>query len=931
MAKLNPPATHARRSSKATHLARERGQAAILLVVALMAVFMVVPTVAVSQALIEAPPMIHVDLLANARVAAQSGLQLFEAAVDQDPLALRDFPSPQGTIEPKQECETSTSQAGWQVISTGSSLTTHPEEEVRVAAAITLPQGVSTGVVTVFAEGRSGIPGHWTCDEEKMRIDVTGPVLNGPAPGHWASYPLPPWAKYAYASLAGAEGEGCNLVNKAVTPSPCAYSYNHELPTAGKGAEFFTALPLPGPGLIGIGVGAHLPTNQSIPTGQDPAHDPGVFGHGGESGWTPPEDSGFVGWLANKLGGQDPTASFPGGGATIVLWCPAPKTPTNATCDPTTPGAQVLAVAGGGGGSGSDGTSLSLLKSTIYPGGNGGNGGVNFKGALPAAGNWTTCYSQGGCSAQGEPGGSGGGISLIGLRLLSGGAGGSGGATEAGPLASSLDGQPATPVAKACNINISLFDLNFGNASIPYSGGGGGGGYQGGIQGAPGQKGFLNLFCDAISGSGGGGGGSSYIEKGARLMVMNSSNSARELAKANPNTQGFAQLWLSSTPPALSSPAHSSCTLPHQLLAPHPRAQDVAVLLEGQSGYSNSDATGGAGAAFPVLIQLPPDSYLVGSCEKGGSGGDGTTPTPAPSGNGGAGMALCDGRSLAQCSPSNNLLAVAGGGGGAGDQGDAGASVEACAFGACLNGNIGPVMTFFHAGQGGNAGIPAGPPGLDTSYSTSNSQDTYPSLQAGGSGSSGNVSATNSGQLCLPSFFSFSGPCFSISVSTQPGGAGGSSSSGSDPQLGASASQASGCDVFEYAGPSYELDSGGGGGGGGYGGGQAGTSGTTSCSSGGGFVNFFGKNGLAWIYGWGIPGGGGGGGSSWEGGALASGIGWWNPAPTPGQVPPGQTSNSPGGAVVLGSWPAETLIGLSVIASAPVGSTSWASGSTSSS
>jgi hypothetical protein len=916
MAKLKASATHARRSSNATHFAKERGQAAILLVVALMAVFMVVPTVAVSQALIEAPPMIHVDLLANARVTAQSGLQLFEAAVDQDPLALQDFPSPStSSIWPKKECQSNPTQTGWQVISKGTSLTGHPWEEVRVAAT-KLPQGATTGVVTVFAEGRSGIPGHWTCDEEKMRIDVTGSVLNGPAPGQWKSYALPSWAKYAYASLAGAEGEGCNLVNQAVTPSPCAYSYNHELPTAGKGAEFFTALPLPTRGgLIGIGVGAHLPADQSMPTGQDPAQDPGVFGHGGESGWTPPEDSGFVGWLATELGGQDPTASFPGGGATIVLWCPAPTTPTNPTCDPTTPGAQVLAVAGGGGGSGSDGTSLNLLKSTIYPGGNGGNGGTTFLQVSPAAGNWATCDSPGGCSAQGAPGSPGGGIPLVGPA---GGTGGSGGATPTGPLASSLDGQPPTPITKACNINISLFGLNFGSATIPYSGGGGGGGYQGGSQGTAGHKGFLNLFCDAISGSGGGGGGSSYIEQGASLMAMSSSDSAIELAKPNPNSQGFAQLWLSSTSPFSTSsltaiPAQSSCTLPHKLLAPYPRAQDVAVLLKGQSGYSNSDATGGAGAAFPVLIQLPPDSYLVASCEPGGTGGDGTASTPAPSGQGGSGTVLCYSTSLVPCSSPNSILAVAGGGGGAGDQGDAGGSVQACLWG-CLSGDIGPISTFFHAGQGGNAGIPFGPPGLDKNYSTS--QNTYPTWQQGTTGTPGNIAATSSGQLCLPSFFSISGPCFSISVSSQPGGTGGYLPSGSGPQPGAPANQAAACDVFEYQGPSYELDSGGGGGGGGYAGGQAGTSGTTSCNPGS-------ILGLSWIYGWGNPGGGGGGGSSWEGGALGTGIGWRNPAPAPSQVSPGQTSSSPGGAVVLGSWPAKTLTGLSVIASAPVGSISW--------
>jgi hypothetical protein len=76
------------------------------------------------------------------------------------------------------------------------------------------------------------------------------------------------------------------------------------------------------------------------------------------------------------------------------------------------------------------------------------------------------------------------------------------------------------------------------------------------------------------------------------------------------------------------------------------------------------------------------------------------------------------------------------------------------------------------------------------------------------------------------------------------------------------------------------------------------------------------------IYGWGNPGGGGGGGSSWErkGEALGTGIGWWNWAPS--QVSPGQTSRSPGGAVVLGSWPAKNLTDV-IIASAPVGSISW--------
>jgi len=905
-----------------TQSSKERGQAAILLVVALMAVFMIVPTVAVSQALIEAPPMIHVDLLSNAREAAQSGLNFFKAAVEQDPLSLKDFPSPQGTIENKQDCQTGTSQSGWQVISKGNSLTSKPTEEVLLAAT-KLPKGASTGVVTVFAEARSGIPGHWTCDEEKMRIDVTGPVLNGPAPGHWASYPLPPWAKYAYASLAGAEGEGCNLVN-TTSPAPCAYSSNHQLPQAGKGAEFFVALRLPkGPGVIGIGVGAHLPVNQSIPTGQSPAQDPGKFAHGGESGWTPPQDSGFVGWLAKELGGQDPTASFPGGGATVVLWCKALPNDTNPTCDPNTPGAQVLAVAGGGGGSGSDGTSLSLLKSTIYLGGSGGNGGVNFPVALPPAGNWTACNSPGGCAAAGEPGSSGGGIPLIGP---SGGAGGGGGLTPnpTSTLASSLDGQPANPVTKACDINISLFGLSFGNASIPYSGGGGGGGYAGGNQGSPGHRGFLNLFCDSISGSGGGGGGSSYIKKGSYLMVMDSGNGSLELAKPNPGTQGFAQLWLSNSAPSPQSAPNSSCKPPNKLLAPSPRAQDVAVLLKGQSGYTNNDAPGGAGAVFPVLIQLPPDAYLVSSCVSGGSGGDGSTLTPTPSGQGGAGTALCYSQSLTPClASSTTVLAVAGAGGGTGDQGGAGASAKGC-FGGCLSGNIGPISTFFHAGQGGNAGMPLGPPGLDTSYSTSNPQDTYPSLQPGRSGSSGNISATSSGQLCVPSFFGISGPCFSISVSTQSGGVGGSSVSGAGPEPGISASTASGCPVFEYSGPSYELGGGGGGGGGGWGGGQAGTSGGSYCSSGGGIsTGIFGSYGLAWIYGWGIPGGGGGGGSSWEGGALGTGIGWWNPAPSPGQVATGKTLNSSGGAVVLGSWPAETLTGLSVISSAPVGSTSW--------
>ncbi|MHB1891333.1 MAG: hypothetical protein ACYCUF_10685, partial [Acidimicrobiales bacterium] len=445
----------------------ERGQAAMLVLVALLVVLSAIPTITVTQVFGSLPVMTQADLRVDAAEAARSGLDLFVSAVEQNPLLLSSgFPGPRA-IETPGACGSGTSApAPWQVVAPADSATGRPAEQVLVAVQPP-PHGSTSGPVTVFSEGRAGTPGHWTCDEEKLATVMDGPVINGPAPGTWKTYPSPSWAKGLYVSMAGAAGQGCENVPVG-GPSVCAYDISHQVPQAGSGAEYTAWVPLPSAvgGTLGIGVGAQ--PAPSVPPGQVPALDPGdssSFGYGGPSGWTPSTSSGLVGWLASKLHGADPTASFPGGGATMVYWCP----PTSGgapvpSCTPSTPGATALAVAGGGGGSGSDGATF--LTATIYLGGNGGPGGTGFTGlSSPGAGPWESCSASSGCAAPGSQGTGGSGIPLIGPA---GGAGGCGGEqVGCDPNASGLlDGQPEPASVGSCNIDVSL--LNLLNVKIPY-------------------------------------------------------------------------------------------------------------------------------------------------------------------------------------------------------------------------------------------------------------------------------------------------------------------------------------------------------------------------------------------------------------------------------------------------------------------------------
>lgn len=124
---------------------------------------------------------------------------------------------------------------------------------------------------------------------------------------------------------------------------------------------------------------------------------------------------------------------------------------------------------------------------------------------------------------------------------------------------------------------------------------------------------------------------------------------------------------------------------------------------------------------------------------------------------------------------------------------------------------------------------------------------------------------------------------------------------------------------YDLAGRYTWLEGGSGGGGAGYAGGVGGNGGSGTCDSGGTGIScgLFGCFGVDYIYGWAVPGGGGGGGSTFVGGALGAGYGWPNPAPS------GTNTNSPGGAVLLGTWPAKTLAGPMIVASAPVRAISW--------
>ncbi len=900
----------------------ESGQAAMLVLVALILVLTVIPTLTVTEVFGSLPVMTQADLRVSAAEAARSGLDLFVSAVEQDPeLVVSGFPGA-SAVESQSACESGSGRGTrWQQVTTADYSTGRTSEEVLVAVDPP-PGGATSGPVTVFAEGRAGSPGHWTCDEEKLATVIDGPVIDGPAPGTWKTYPAPSWAKDIYVSLAGAAGQGCeNVPGNGSTV--CSYSASHQLPTAGSGAGYVAELPLSSGagGTIGIGVGAQ--PAPVVPNPGQPALDPGdptsssfassFFGYGGPSGWSPSSASGLAAWLENDLHGADPTISFPGGGATMVYWCPPGPNGPLSDCTPQVPGAKPLAVAGGGGGSGSDGATF--LTATIYLGGSGGSAGNLFGGLGQASGPWQSCAAASGCVAAGAAGTSGGGIPLIGPGGGSGGCGGgltcavssTGLTSGSGLLANVLDGQPDPPSVGTCDINASLFGIDLLSASILYSGGGGGGGFVSGYQGSDGSQGLLNLFCDSISGSGGGGGGSSYLEPGASLMPS---------SLTTESSNGFAQLWFGGTAPGAPGPL----TCGTLASAPAHQAEDAAVLIEGASGASNSNASGGAGAVLPSVVEVPAGDSLVASCSSapGGSGGNAQS-TPTPAGSGGAATVLCLVRGKppsATCGSGDTPLAVAGGGGGAGDEGQSGGSLKACVVG-CGAVHVGPIGTGFQAGSGGAAGVPLVPFGSAGSVAAS-------------AGSTGLIGTLDHGGFCLKLFSYSYCPSWNFGSSNPGSGGGAVGVAGGVPfQSGAAGSGGSACQVFEYSssGAYGWIEGGAGGGGGGYLAGAGGSAGSTTCDSGGTGIScgIFGCYGVNYIYGWAIPGGGGGGGSTWDGGALGSSFGWSNPAPGPGSVPQGQTASSPGGGILLGTWPAESLTGPMVVASAPVGAASWAS------
>lgn len=849
----------------------ETGQA-LMTIVALLAVLTVIPVISLTQTYDELPVMSRSNLQVYAGQAARSGLQLFENAVSQDPRLLGAFPSPSNLV-PADACPTDSS-SSWTTVAVAAAATGQPAEQVIVAVS---PPSASDGMglATVFAEARAGSPGHWVCTEQKLTTYLQGPVLDGPSPGKWESYQVPTWTKAVYASIAGANGLGCTTW-LGDSNGGCAYSADGSVPSAGNGAAFVAALPLPqAGGTIGIGVGA-VPTSPFDP-------DAGMYAAGGQTLWKQATGSGF--WnLARKFLGIDSKnlmASFPGGGATMLLWCPS-----GATCEPGTQGAQVLAVAGGGGGSGSDGSSYTLIAGTLLPGGNGGAAGgqsVSEFSNLSGTGSWSSC-GAGGCSAVGHSGQGGGGVVLLGGGGAAGGGGGSG----------QLAGGSAVPSADC----FGGLPFGFGNSTIYFSGGGGGGGYNGGAQGNPGST-FNNVFdCAVIAGSGGGGGGSSYVEPGSQIMPAS--------VKPNPdgNGDGYAELWFSTAEPG--APAPSSCAS-RVLVGASSQSQDIAAVVTGASGQTNHDATGGGGAVLPVLVEVPSNDNLVESCAPGGSGGD-TTLTPTPSGQGGAATVLCltpgDGD---QCNGDATPLVVAGGGGGAGDQGNAGLSFKACLSSCDFSNVLGLVTLGFAAGPGGNAGFPPAPGNM------------------GAEGGSGGARGTLAQGSISFSIFGWN-PSWSWSLAWSNGGQGAGSSGGSglgsDGQAGGAGESGQ---VFQWSpwNGYTSLEGGSGGGGGGYTGGGAGgtdSGGSTYQSWGTGIsCGLFGCWGIQANFGWFTPGGGGGGGSSWAGGAIGASYGWLNDAPPTSAVPWGGLAQSPGGVTILGSWPAKTMTGPMVVASVPVG------------
>ncbi len=276
-------------------------------------------------------------------------------------------------------------------------------------------------------------------------------------------------------------------------------------------------------------------------------------------------------------------------------------------------------------------------------------------------------------------------------------------------------------------------------------------------------------------------------------------------------------------------------------------------------------------------------------------------------------LCLANGHS-GTCTSGASVLVVAGGGGGAGDQGQAGGSLKACVAW-CGTTNLGPIGSGFQAGAGGGAGFPLVPFGTQGSVAASGGY-------AGAGGTLGH------GGFCIGLFnYQY---CPSWSLASSSPGAGGAAPPGtaSPPwQAGVSGTPGAACQVFEYqpAGHYTWLEGGGGGGGGGFAGGGAGAWGSAPCYPGGTGIGCgaFGCYGVSYIFGWAVPGGGGGGGSSWAGGALGAGYGWASPAP--GSSPQGQTAYTPGGAILLGTWPAKSLAGPMVVSSAKVGTSTWSS------
>jgi hypothetical protein len=853
----------------------------MMMIAALLAVLTVIPVIALTQTYGELPVMSQSNLHVYAEQAARSGLQLFESAVDQDPGLLQAFPKSSALVG-AASCPTD-SGASWTSVTTADVANGQPSEEVMVA--VDPPRG-SNGLATVYAEGRAGHSGHWTCTEQKLTTYVAGPVLDGPSPGTWQSYQVPTWANAVYASLGGANGLGCSTW-PGDSDGGCSYSAGHVQPGGGAGSAFLASLPLPAAGgSIGIGVGA-VPTSPFDP-------DNGQYGEGGATLWEQASGSGLWDWLRRFFGNdvKNLMASFPGGGATMVYWCPG------TTCTPGASGAVPLAVAGGGGGSGSNGSSSSLLSSTLLPGGDGGAaGGQSISDfGLSGPGSWASCAS--GCTANGHDGAAGSGVILLG----GGGGGGAGGAS--GHLAG---GSAAPPASCPGGLPFGL-----GNSTIYFSGGGGGGGYDGGAQGDPGST-YNNFFdCATIAGSGGGGGGSSYVEPTS--MIMPSS------VKPNPDGSGngYAQLWFTTSKPG--TPSTPACT--HGVLIPasthaSPRtALDVAALVTGASGWTNKNAQGGSGAVLPVLVEVPSDENLVESCDSatGGKGGD-TASTPTPASSGGNATVLClttgNGNGHDKCQGGATPLVVAGGGGGVGDQGDAGASIKGCAVWCGSSNFLGLITAGFAAGAGGSAGIPSHPGDAGA--------------QAGSGGAQGTL---GHGSLSISLFGWKWSPSWSLASSG--GGSGGSASSGSElgnPGQGGAAGPSG--QVFQWApwsGYTW-LEGGSGGGGGGYGGGGQGGTG------GGSFYGTFGTGiGCFWGMcfgfnsngGWFVPGGGGGGGGSWAGGpdTFAESYGWVNPAPSTSGLTWGGLAQSGGSVTVLGQWPAKTMTGPMVVSSVPVGTSS---------